>query len=225
MNPNNGIAVAEPKQNEIAPVVLNANLYFFSWLSFGTTVYLVGSLLQETCGVVNLAVAKKTARWFSLSAASVVVMGTAVRTLKASECGNTDVDEDLYPAQLCRRTKFAIALGAIGFVFAAAMCYITQKGVLGLMPETILTTLQLVVWCFGVGYITFGESPGNTIGNLYFSTWISFILAVALFGQCFREYVAGRTGGSDGGGASANNNGNPPESADIEAQEMYEDTI
>ena len=46
------------------------------------------------------------------------------------------------------------------------------------------------MWCFGVGYTTFGESPGSQIGNLYFSSWISFLLSVFLFGHNFREFVS-----------------------------------
>lgn len=82
-------------------------------------------------------------------------------------------------------------MGVIGFFFALGMTFATRKG-LTLVAETGATLLQLVLWCFGVGYITFGTSPGSTIGNLFFGTWISFILTVFLFGQCFREYVAGR---------------------------------
>jgi hypothetical protein len=52
-----------------------------------------------------------------------------------------------------------------------------------------MAMLMLVVWCFGVGYITFGDtSPGTNIGNLYFSTWASFCISVMLsasaYGTC-----------------------------------------
>ena len=131
----------------------------------------------------------KTARWYALTASSLVVMGSAVRTFTTSDCGQEhDVESEI---TYCRRAKFAVAMGVMGFFLALAMTCLTRHG-LTLMAETSATGVQLVLWCFGVGYITFGTSPGSTIGNLFFSTWVSFLLTVFLFGQCFREYIAGR---------------------------------
>ena len=56
--------------------------------------------------------------------------------------------------------------------------------------EMSSTTCLLIVWCFGVGFITFGNTPGSTISNLYFATWASFLLVVFLFAQNFRESIA-----------------------------------
>jgi hypothetical protein len=36
MNPGKNIAVAKSNDQKFAPLVLNANLYFFAWMSFGT---------------------------------------------------------------------------------------------------------------------------------------------------------------------------------------------
>ena len=178
-----------------------------------------GSLAQESTGVDVTKTPAKTARWYGLTASSLVVMGSAVRTFSTSDCHR----DDLVNAQItyCRRSKFAVAMGVVGFFFAAAMTCLTRKG-LTLKAETLLTTLQLVMWCFGVGFITFGTSPGSTIGNLFFGCWISFILIVFLFAQCFREYVAGRESAI---AAQQNGDGDSGDVEKEQSQEAYDDAI
>jgi hypothetical protein len=188
MNPDNRIAVVPPDSNNIPPVIINANLYFFSWLAFGSTVFLSGSMVQEMIGIDVRATAvahPKASRWYGLMATSLVVMGSAVRTFQASEC--KDVQDPF-----CKRTKLAVSIGVIGFFLSILMTFLATRNMLGLSVETSVTCLQLIFWVFAVSYITFGTSPGSTIGNLYFSTWISFILTVVLFANNFREFVAGR---------------------------------
>ena len=52
--------------------------------------------------------------------------------------------------------------------------------------ERVLTRLF-----FFPGFITFSDGPGGQIGNLYFATWISFLMSVFLFAGNFRDYVSG----------------------------------
>jgi hypothetical protein len=193
MNPNNDIAVSTPSgQGEVGDVVHNANLYFFSWISFACAVYLSGSLLQDTMGVMLNQIAAKAARWYGSIASSLVVLGTSARSFQGADC------RDIGGTEYCRRCKFAISLGVICFVTAIIMTFLVQqKKQLNLCIELVINSVYLLFWCFGVSYITFGESPGSTIGNLYFSTWISFLLAVASFAVAFREYVMGRQQAQD----------------------------
>jgi hypothetical protein len=177
MNPNNAIAVA-------GETVIDANLYFFSWLSFASTMYLSGSLAQEAAGYDVTKTPPKSARWYGLCAASLVVMGASIRLFKETDCKNEETG-----SEFCKRTKFAISAGTIGFFFALILTYLTQKG-LAIVVETVATMMLLALWCFGVGYITFGTAPGSQIGNLYFATWICFILCVFLFGECFRQVAS-----------------------------------
>ena len=46
--------------------------------------------------------------------------------------------------------------------------------------QGLVGILLLASWACGVSYITFGDGPGNELGNLYFATWISFILAMSI---------------------------------------------
>jgi hypothetical protein len=185
MHPDNSIAVK-------ATTVYNANLYFFSWAAFATAIFLSSSLAQDMSnGVYDLRkTSAKSARWYGLTAASLVVMGSAIRIFKSAECKTyTEATSELNP-EFCPRTKLAVSLGVLGFFFSLVLTYLTHQG-LTIFAELVSTATLLIVWSFGVGYITFGAGPGTTIGNLYFSCWTCFILTVFLFGQNFRDYLSG----------------------------------
>lgn len=194
MNPNNRIAVATPADTNVGSVVVNANLYFFSWCAFACTIFLCASLLQDMMNISLSLIAAKVARWFALIASTLIVLGCAARTFKAASCSNPDGDDDSNTTnEYCRRCKLAISLGVIGFTMSTIMTVLLLlKQQLTALSEFVINALFLVLWCFGVSYITFGASPGSTIGNLYFSTWLTFLMSVFSFAVSFREYVASR---------------------------------
>jgi hypothetical protein len=217
MNPSNDIAVSRPTTTAVAPVVTNANLYLFAWLSFAVTIYLAANIghewynkylnhsnIQSGNGnyvIPVVADPTKVGRWCGITAALLVVLGAAIRTFQSASCRTgTDEDQDGNVdtrTEFCRRTTFAIALGLISMLMSAAMTYLLLKQqpsgrALSLRAEMSIATLQLLLWCFGVSFVTFGKGPGSTIGNLYLSTWITFILAVVIFAVSFRECVASR---------------------------------
>lgn len=49
------------------------------------------------------------------------------------------------------------------------------------MIDGICGFILLIIWVFGIIFVTFGDpstSPGANVGNLYFFTWGSFLVAV-----------------------------------------------
>ena len=209
MGPDNNIAVA-------GNLVVNANLYFFSWISFVVCVILTLSLLQETFGIDARQADGKQTRWFFLFASSLVVMGSSTRiyNFRDSPCEAFDDKE------FCKRTKFGISLGVISCVAALAMTMAIFKHMTAAIMELGASTFLLILWTFGVGFITFGggSSPGSSIGNLYFSTWISFIICVMLFGKAIQEALGlqqvssapNTTSTSQDPDMEAENGGTPP---------------
>mmetsp|Transcript_23724 Transcript_23724/g.49253 ORF Transcript_23724/g.49253 Transcript_23724/m.49253 type:complete len:321 (-) Transcript_23724:225-1187(-) len=211
MKPDNAIAVA-------GNIILNANLYFFSWISFVVTIFLVMSLVREKLGVDVRQTPGKHMRWFFLVASSLVVMGSAVRIHKAEsvECGNSE--SALHGSSFCKRTNFAISLGVSTFFFGLIIMFMLMKHLLATMIELGTTTILLILWTFGVGFVTFGgsDAPGATIGNLYFSTWISFILSLMLFGNSLQEFTSAGAAQETSASQEPNNeNGLPQEEDDV----------
>jgi hypothetical protein len=142
-------------------------LYFFSWSALITSIMLIGSWAQEANGDQ----ASKTAlQWALLAASSYVVMGTTSAIYKDTGCKKYDLD-----TSGCRRTRFAVYLGLCSGFMATAMFGIKQAP-----PhcQGIVSFLMLASWGCGVSYITFGEGPGISMGNVYFATWISLFLCL-----------------------------------------------
>ena len=212
MNPAHSIAVARTDDTAGGTVVSNANLYFFAWFALGAVTVLAAGIIQETWGIgLSRTTPTKAARWYGLTASALVVLCSAARAFHTSGCngGDGNVDDDdalavtidilesalqqsLGGGEFCRRSAFGVAVGVLGFLGSALVTGMIQMTHLTLRAETIITAVQLMWWCFGVGYITFEPSPGATIGNLYFATWISFSMSVILFANSFRESVAHR---------------------------------
>lgn len=206
MNPRRQIAIVN--QPGEGMVITNANLYFFSWLSFVCLMHLLGTYAQETAGYDVRQTGTKTASWYGLRASSIVVLASAVQVYHdTTECK----DDGFSGYEYCRRTRLAIGVGTVSAMVAATITALAQRGLLQPLYETVTTTVLLALWCFGVGFITFGNTPGATISNLYFASWVSFILSVFLFGQCIRETLSSGSGSS--GASERNQDGNNPENA------------
>ena len=98
-------------------IVDNGNLYYFTWAGFVCAIMMCVSYLRAVFGVdVVGEVRSRSARltvWSALLACQLIVMGT---------CANI-FDQDCSPrkdvtAESCSRTKFGLAVGAIGVAFS-----------------------------------------------------------------------------------------------------------
>lgn len=168
----------------------HATLPFHDRGAFATCLFLLGSILQELFGIDVRQTSSKTARYYGLCAASLIVMGASIRLYKDNEICSFDAVKQI---SYCRRSKLGISIGTVSFLLTTAVSVALHKNLSKLSYETIGTTLLLILWCFGVGFITFGDGPGSRIGNLYFGTWFSFLLTVFLFAENFRDFASGQS--------------------------------
>lgn len=212
-NASNGLGVSEDTTNQ----VLNGNLYYFSWAGFVTAIILLVNYLRSAFGVdVVGEVRDRGARltmWAAMLAAALVVCGSSARVLN-EDCGD-DFDEKAY----CKRTKFAVSLGAIGIVFALIVVGLKMfSSAAPFMVEFAIAIMLTVMNAFGVAYITSAKGPGSAIGNLYYFSWISFLSAAFLAADCFNQF----TGGAPVTASTANGNGPSEEDKDIEVETFDE---
>lgn len=186
MGPSNDLAVT-------LNAVTDANLYFSSWLCILICMRLALKGLQES---MNIDVAQqadsKQARWLFLVAFSFVVMVASARIFSSSAaiCDGRE--------KFCRRLKLAISLGLMSGLASLGVTLALFKQMVSPMIEFGVSFIVVTFWTFGIGYITFGgsESPGATISNLYFATWISFLLSVTICSTCVPD-VLGMTPSDD----------------------------
>lgn len=185
MDPDNELAVAD------GGGILNANLYFFGWGCLIAGILLAGDWARQANGDEASATA---VQWVCLTASSFVLMGTSTATYQELGCRAIRRDDDL-SSSTCNRNLFAIILGVSSGVVAAAM--IPMKNA---PPscQAVIAVLMLTAWSCGVSYITFNGGPGSTLGNVYFSTWISLYLCVNITTTCITSLVADAQGDNSG---------------------------
>mmetsp|Transcript_27059 Transcript_27059/g.51142 ORF Transcript_27059/g.51142 Transcript_27059/m.51142 type:complete len:409 (-) Transcript_27059:53-1279(-) len=188
------------------------NLYYSTWASFGCGVALLLSFLRTERGVdVSSELESRGKRfrlWVILVVTSLVVMGSSASTYDA-KCGSKDVD-GFRPPKYCRRAAFGVSAGFIGCVFSLAVVAMrlgwTKRGETNggeegksqrpnniiFVVECISSLVLLCFYCFAVAYLTGEEGPGAPLGNLYYSTWITFGLIFFMAASCFEEYQAAK---------------------------------
>jgi hypothetical protein len=179
-NPKNGMAtviVGTFSENEeesrlvgASESINSANLYFFSWLTFLTTVYISGVTFQD-----NFRFGPKFSQWVLLLTASVILMSTSI-SIREDICSNTDLT--------CERTQYAVAVGAIGTVISFLSVVASVMDVMGRVTEIAATVLSTILYFFGVIFLTSASGPASALGNMYFSVWggcvVSFVLLVGV---------------------------------------------
>ncbi|KAL7580590.1 hypothetical protein ACA910_003711 [Epithemia clementina (nom. ined.)] len=190
-NTDNDLGAVQSDTNEVS----NGNLYYFSWAGFVLSIVLIVSYLRSAYGLDLVDAMKGRAsrltHWAGLLAATMVVMGSSARIFNKDCHGTGAVDstgnEIVFPEAYCTRTKFAISIGAIGVFFSLVVVAVKLffSSAIPFTLEFATSSLLTVLNVFGVAYITSNSGPGRAIGNLYYFTWISFILAAVIAVECF----------------------------------------
>ena len=211
MNPKRGIASS-------FTAVVNANLYFSSWACFCCCIWLVGSLAQEMFGFDVTRTSPKRAKAYALVASSLVVMGSSVRIFSSFQCSRAEMQG----VAVCARTKFAISAGVVGFLISIIWTIAVHVGLKVPFFELFGSLILLIIWIFGLSFITFGDGPGHSIGNLYFATWICLILSIFLFAEAFTEVLGAYQTGSE---QQEQSSSNPHESTVPEMGDMEEEDL
>jgi len=161
---------------------------------------------------------KLTTSFFLLSASSFVVFVNALDILDALKCKDRSGFQD-FDDTTCNRTKFAMILGIICAILSLMVAGLSAVPIQGLVGILLLAS-----WACGVSYITFGDGPGNELGNLYFATWISFILAMSIAATAGKLMLhdgaaSGTTAAAGGADAEPANKNKKEEASSDDAEE------
>lgn len=126
-----------------------------------------------------------------LTAASVVVMVSSIRIFQSD---GFEVQANSYQ----QRTKYAMSTGAAGTALGLVACAMGSRGLLKTYPEAGTAFVLFALYVVAIAIVTFGgdKAPADNIGNLYFSTWIGFVLAFILSAKSFQKMNQGMKGGS-----------------------------
>ena len=170
---------------------LNGNLYYFSWAGFVTSVILFVSYLREVFGVDLVgSVRNRSARlslWAGFMASALIMTGSAARVLNDDCKPNVD-----FTGGYCRRTTMAVAIGSAGVVLSfvvIAFKFLTHSA--PFYFEFVSSILLALSNAFCVAYVTSAKGPGSSIGNLYYSSWTTFLCSALLAADCYNQFTSG----------------------------------
>ena len=177
--------------------VIDANLYFSSWGAFIASLFILVMIGKEK--QVNAARDAWAKHWLWLVFSSLVAVASASRMFKKSNCGedsNSIGILDEYVEEFkegCQDLKIGISLSVISSVLAIFLTFLTHgfpKKVPTALIGMIAGILTLILWSFNIAYLTFGNGPASSMGNLFFSTWISLVLAIDLAASHAKAFLS-----------------------------------
>ena len=210
-NPASGMAV------NASGGVSFGNLYYSTWGSFGFGVALLMSFMRTERGLdveAELVMRGRRFRlWVILIITNLIVMGSSSMSYDA-KCG-VGVEEQFRPTTFCRRAAFGVSAGCIGCVVSLAVVAMRlqctkldnpgKSNKIIFVVECIASGILFCFYCFAVAYLTSEKGPGAPLGNLFYSTWITFGLTLFVAISCYEELQAAKkvyTQNQHGGDAS-----------------------
>ena len=168
--------------------VFVGNMYYSSWLGFINIIFVFSSYIEGMFGFnVRRSMEARSSSftyWTALLISSIIVMGTS------ADIYNRNCDVDDRPQPFCSRSIFAVFVGVLGVVVSLAI--VVMKISLGGAPFLLEVGLGIVLflfYIFEVAFVTDIEGPGSPLGNLYYFSWISFLLTFMVGKTCHEDYV------------------------------------
>jgi hypothetical protein len=175
--------------NEIGEIRM-ANQYYFSWASIIVSAIQMMSYAEPIVG------SKSKDYMFLVWAANVkvcmVILGASLHVWHgvAQTCtGTMDELEGEGSLQFCFRTKYSIAMAAVGIASGWTVmgsrvlgCPIPPK--VRTQAETCISVVLVLVFSVGVALITGIGGPGQSVGDLFYSSWLSFLVSIGIFVAC-----------------------------------------
>ena len=157
-----------------------ANLYYFSWASIITSGLQMSSYMKKLLGIKPRSIL--IILWLAIVKVCFVVFGAGVHIWYSindtCDSGNT----------FCKRTEFATLVGLIGMSMGSlvALWHMVQKTEtrVHLYVEMSLSIALLVLFGVGAFVITTIGGPGESVGDLYYATWLAFLVSLAIVKGC-----------------------------------------
>lgn len=134
--------------------------------------------------------------WVAIWKVCFVILGAGLHVWRTIS-DNCEFDEITYGAvTFCSRTILAITVALTGLSVSSIV--VVSRFLLSLCPSCgcqrlqshveMLTSLFLVfLFVAAVALITGIGGPGQSVGDLYYSTWLAFWVSLSTFVSCFRQ--------------------------------------
>jgi hypothetical protein len=174
-----------------------ANLYYFSWASILTAGIHMTTYVKNYLGIKMTDYMSVV--WVAIVKVCFVILGAALHIWHniSDNCGIDEITSGA--VTFCSRTILAIVVALTGmlvgglvllgrmFVLACPLC---QSKRLQAHIEMILSLFLVLLFGAAVALVTGIGGPGQIVGDLFYSTWLSFWVALGVFASCYSELNA-----------------------------------
>ncbi|CAB9510146.1 expressed unknown protein [Seminavis robusta] len=168
-----------------------ANLYYFSWASIITAGIQMTSYFQEALGLESEDYMSVV--WAAIGKVCFVILGAALH-IWHSISDQCDIEFRNSALTFCSRTVLAMIIAATGITISGTVVFIRV-----LVPTRFLSTRSrahceavtsiflMLLYGVGTAMVTGIGSPGQSVGDLYYSTWLAFIVSIGIFISCYDQ--------------------------------------
>ena len=172
-----------------------ANLYYFTWASILTAGLQMMSYLKNYLGLKQDDYI--TVVWIAIVKISFVIFGAGYHIWHniSDTCTLTDIQSGA--VTFCSRTIFAIAVSCTGMFVAGlvTLCRVVLSVSCPLFfsrrarahVEMVASVFLMLLFGFAVATITGIGGPGQSVGDMFYSTWLNFLVSIGLVLICFQE--------------------------------------
>jgi hypothetical protein len=168
--------------------VFIGNMYYFAWAGFINGVLILANFIESAYGInVTETMRLRSSSftyWTALLVTSLVVMGTS------ADLYNRNCDVKDKPQPFCSRTVMGVVTGTIAVILS--LIIVALKISLGAAPflvEVGMNLLLFILYIVEIAIVTDSGGPGAPLGNLYYFSWISFLLTFGVGKACHEDYV------------------------------------
>lgn len=171
-----------------------ANLYYFSWAGIITAGLLMMGYIKTLFAVHNPDYMSIV--WVAICKVCFVILGAALH-IWHTIAGNCEFDEITYGAvTFCSRTVLAMSLSLAGMLVGGLV--VLGRMLITLCPscrcsrvqahvEMLVSIFLVLLFGAGVALITGIGGPGQSVGDLYYSTWLAFWVSLGILLNCESE--------------------------------------
>lgn len=179
--------------NSIGEIAM-ANLYYFAWASIITAGVQMTSYIKALFDVQK--VDYMSGVWLAICKVCFIILGASLHIWHTiSE--NCEFDEiTLGAVSFCSRTILAIVVSLTGMLVGSLvilcrilliLCPVCRCGRFQAHIEMIISLFLMFLFVAAVALITGIGGPGQSVGDLYYSTWVAFWVSLGIFVSCYNQ--------------------------------------
>lgn len=167
-----------------------ANLYYFSWASIITAGLQVMAYFKPFLG--NKGKDVMLLVWAGIVKVCFVILGAAYHVWYKIAGTCAEDGNDAVAMSFCSRTLFAMIVAIVGILSGWLVlgtrilgCSVSRES--RNRAEAALSIMLVLLFGFAVALITSIGGPGQSVGDLYYSTWLAFWVCIGIFVSCYDQ--------------------------------------